>query len=121
MGPGFGPPREADLERMKEHDPEMYELLKQDNDFDRDSRSLAEKVRKLATGVKDREKLETELKELVQKHFDVRQKRREIELKRVEEQLSRLRDSIKTRLEGREESIRRRLAELVGRPEDLGF
>ncbi len=106
---------------MKEHDPEMYELLKQDNDFDRDSRNLAEKIRKLATGAEDRKKFEEELKGLIQKHFDVRQKRREIELKRVEEQLNRLRESIKTRLEGREESIRRRLAELIGRPEDLGF
>lgn len=99
----------------------MYDLMKQDMDLDRDSRSLADKVRRLASGAADRVKLEGEMKELVQKHFDVRQKRRELELKRVEEQLSKLRDSIKTRLDGREDSIRRRIAELIGRPEDIGF
>ena len=78
-----------------------------------------EQLRRAASD--QREKLKTQLTDLVNKHFDVRQQRRELQLKRMEDELARLRDAIKQRNEVRESLVKERLLELTGDPRDLGF
>ena len=100
-------------------DPEMRELVKQDTEMDREAHELAVRIRE-ARG-EDRNKLKTQLTELVKKHFEVRQKRREHQLQRMEEELKRLRDTIAKRNSSRETIIDNHVKELVGDPRDLEF
>jgi len=70
---------------------------------------------------KRRANLRTQLAEVVNKHFDVRQKRRELQLKRMEEELKRLQEAITDRNKSRESIVSKRMLELVGDPKDLDF
>ena len=69
--------------------------MKQDADLDRQANDLANRVRR-ASGP-EREKLKSELSDLVNKHFDARQKRRDLQLKRLQEDLERLQSAISKR------------------------
>jgi hypothetical protein len=116
--PGLGGPG-MDLRRMQEEDPEMYDLLMADEDLDRQALEKAEQVRRATS--ETREKLKTELVDIVGKHFEARQKRRELQLKRMENEIQRLRDAIKARNEAREEVVNRRIVELTGNDNPLDF
>jgi hypothetical protein len=109
-GPGGQPPPD---------DPEMRELMKQDADLDREANDLANRLRR-ASGA-ERDKLKGELADLVNKHFDARQKRRELQLKRLQEELERLQSAISKRNASRESIVKNRIAELTGEPRDLEF
>lgn len=114
-GPGMGP---GGGEFFPE-DPEMAALNRSDFELDQQTRELADALR----GAKkdDREKIRAELTEVVNKHFDIRQKRRELQIKRMEDELKKLHEAMTKRNEAKEQIIKRRLAELVGNEDDLGF
>lgn len=115
-GPGMGP---YEMQRLEQDDPEMYQLLVEDNRLDREAIALARRVREAKST--DREKLRADLAVVVNKHFDVRQQRRELSLKRMEEELKRLREAIESRSKGREDVVQRRITELVGDDKNLEF
>jgi hypothetical protein len=125
--PGFprgggraGPPLpRLEMQRLEQEDPEMYTLIVQDEQLERDTLQAAGQLRRAPAG--EREKLKKGLSDLVNKHFDVRQERRELQLKRMEEELKRLREAIAKRNEERQAIIDRRLSELVGEEKDLEF
>lgn len=125
MGPGMGGPGMAgpagrgELQFLEQHDPEMYKLVKADMDLERQTGQLAMQYRQAPTD--QRAKLKEKLKNLVGKHFDVRQERRVLELKRLEAELQRLRESMDRRLKAREKLVEERVADLVGREEETGF
>jgi hypothetical protein len=100
-------------------DPEMRDLMKQDADLDRQTHETAVRMRE-ARG-EDRAKLKSQLADMVNKHFDIRQKRRELQLKRMEEELQRLRDAIAKRNTSRDSIVENHLRELTGEPRDLDF
>jgi hypothetical protein len=100
-------------------DPEMRELLAQDAELERQTFQMADQVRRARP--EDREKLTAQLTELVNKHFDVRQKRRGLQLKRMEEELQRLRDAIKERNDSRASIVKERMTELIGNPDKPEF
>lgn len=118
LGGPHGPPH-GDLERFKEHDPEMYALLKSDHELERKAFDLAQRFRTAPTDQKG--DIRKEMKELVGKHFEVRQQRRKLELSRLEAELKRLNDSMKAREEARTRIIDDRLKQLLGEEGDLGF
>jgi hypothetical protein len=109
MPPGGGPP----------DDPEMRELVRKDFDTEREALELAGQYRR-ASG-EEREKLKTQIAELVAKHFDIRQQRRKLQLKRMEEELSRLREAITKRDDASATLVKNRIAELIGEPRELDF
>jgi hypothetical protein len=123
-GPMGGPgllgrgPRDH-LEFLEKNDPEMYKLVKADMDLERQTRQLAVQYRQASSD--QRAKLKEKIKDLVGKHFDVRQQRRALELKRLEAELQRLRESMDRRLKAREKLVEERVADLVGREEETGF
>jgi hypothetical protein len=100
-------------------DPEMRELMRQDGEMDRKTHELAIRVRE--SRGEERTKLKTELSELVNKHFDVRQNRRELQLKRMEDELQRLREAISSRNKSRESIVTNHMKELIGEERDLEF
>jgi len=116
-----GPPRwpHHDWNAFEKNDPEMYKLLKDDYDLERQTRELAIQYRR-APGAQ-RTDIKQRLSELVNKHFEVRQERRLLELKRLEEELKRLRDAIDLRNEAREELVKERILQLLGEEGDLEF
>ncbi len=100
-------------------DPEMAALNRAEFDLDQQTQELADKLRN-AKG-EDREKIKTEISVVVTKHFDIRQQRRELQIKRMEDELKKLREAMTKRNESKEQIIKKRLAELVGNEDDLGF
>jgi hypothetical protein len=127
-GPGMGGPQGGQgmgrgprdhLEFLEKNDPEMYKLVKADMDLERQTRELSMKYRQASSD--QRAKLKEKIKDLVGKHFDVRQERRALELKRLEAELQRLRESMDRRLKAREKLVEERVADLVGHEEETGF
>jgi len=117
-GSGMGPPP-YEMQRLEQDDPEMHQLLVEDNRLDREAIALARRVREAKST--EREKLRADLAVVVNKHFDVRQQRRELSLKRMEEELKRLREAIESRSKGRDDVVQRRITELVGDDKNLEF
>ena len=106
-------------ERMQNNDPEMYKLVKEDMDLERQSRELAQQYRRAPS--EQREKLKQQIEEVVNKHFDARQQRRSLELKRLENQLQRLREAVERRAKARKELVEKRVSDLIGREDEAGF
>lgn len=100
-------------------DPEMQELDRTEGEVMQQCAELAMKFRQ--TPKAEREALKKQLAEVVNRHFDLRQKRRDLQLKRLEEELQRLREASERRTKAREEIVNRRIAELLGEQDDLGF
>jgi hypothetical protein len=100
-------------------DPEMRDLVKQDADMERQTVELSMRVHELRG--EEQNKVKAQLAELLNKHFDVRQKRRELQIKRMEEELQRLKEAIAKRNESRKLIVENRFRELVGEPRDLDF
>jgi len=119
MGPGFRARwPHHDWKSVEENDPEMYPLLKEDYELERQSRELALQYRRAP--ISQRAAIRRQLQEVVTQHFESRQRRRLLELKRLEEELKRLRDAIDRRNEAREEVVGRRVSELLGE-DDIDF
>lgn len=116
-----GPPRwpHEDWASMEKNDPEMFKLLQEDLDLERQTREQAMQYRRAPKA--QREKIKVKLQELVNKHFDVRQQRRSLELKRLDEELKRLREAMDRREKARKDLVERRVVELLGPDEDPGF
>ncbi len=125
-GPGVGGPPPAgppqwpfwDWESLEKTDPEMYKLLKAEAELDRQSAALAAKYRGPRRPARCDQK---DLEKLVDQHFEARQARRQLEIKRLEEGLQRLRDAIADRNKARKEIVDKRVKELLGQTDDLGF
>jgi len=116
-----GPPRWPfhNWDALERTDPEMYKLLKKDSELERQTRELAIQYRR-ASG-EQRAEIREQLKESVDKHFQVRQERRLLELKRLEAELKRLREAIERRDEARETLVGDRVLELLGEEDGLDF
>ena len=109
MGGQFGMWGGPEMERQ---DPEMFKLMKEDDDLDRQTREVAMRHRRAPT--EERVKIKQQLTDLVGKQFEVRQQRRMLELKRVEEELKRLREAIDRRKEARDSLVNKRVQQLIG-------
>ena len=110
MGPGSPSPMHDG--RARESDPEMLELLKADRELEHQTRRMAAHYREAPES--KRAEIKEQLEELVNKHFDIRQKRRRAELERLEKELSRVKNVLERREKAREMLIQQRIGELVG-------
>ena len=122
VGPGMGGSHDmfyfggGSLEKV---DPEMYKLIKADMDLEHQTRDLALQYRRASSD--ERAKLKEQIKDLVAKHFAVRQERRALQLKRIEADVQRLREATERRQKAREKLIEQRVSELLGRDEEPTF
>lgn len=119
--PGLGrmlpPPRRGEeLERMKEVDPEMYELMKVEMGLEQKSRELAEKARQVSPS--ERENLRSDAEKLVTEHFEARQKLRQLQVKRMEQELEKMKEALEDRLDRKDEIVEGRVKELLGERRD---
>jgi len=108
-----------DWTSLEKRDPDMFKVLKQEMDLERQTRELAGDYRQAAPAKRD--EIKKQVEKLVGQQFEVRQQRRQLELKRFEEELQRLRDAIESRSKARKQIVEKRVAELLGQEEDMGF
>ncbi len=123
-GEPAGPPSSTrwpynDPESMRTSDPEMYKLVKADEDLDRQSQDLAVQYRQAAP--EKRKQIRQQIERVVNKHFEARQARRSLELKRLEEELQSFRDAIERRTKARKELVEKRISDLLGSEERPKF
>jgi len=125
-GPGrFGHPGGSprwphdNWDALQKNDPEMYELLVEDNELDNRARQLAAQYRRAP--IAGRTAIKKEIEQLLGQHFEIRQQRRVLELKRLEEELERLRSAIELRNKARSELVGKRITQLLGEQEGLDF
>ena len=97
----------------------MFKLLRQEMDLDRQTRDLAGDYRQTPRAKRD--DIKKQVEKLVDQQFEVRQQRRQLELKRLEEELQSLRDAIERRNKARKEIVEKRVSELLGQEQDIGF
>jgi hypothetical protein len=86
------------------------------HEADRLARQLGE-----AKSDTDRDKLKTQLGEVLGKQFDQRQKRHEREIEQLEAQIKKLRNLVEKRQENRREIIGRRLEQILRESQGLGW
>ncbi len=110
---GRGPGME---ERLKQSDPELYEVMKKDHELENHAFDLARKYRDASKD--DQEKIKKEIEDTVNQHFDVRQQRRKMQLDRAEKELDRLRKEISRRNDERATIVKNRIDELLGEHKD---
>jgi len=111
-------PRLFAMAQLKKNDPELYDLRIDDFKLNRRIDALShEYARTVKDGKPDGQKL-AELKELLQKQFDLRQKTREKELERMEKKVSELREQIQRRKSNKDQMLADRLKELTERVPD---
>ena len=109
--PGMGMP--VDDDRLRENDPEMFEMEQNDRRLERESQELAEQYRRAPEGPA-REEIRGKLRDTVARHFKARQQRRELEVKRIEAQLDRLRGALERRSKEADAIIERRMSQMLG-------
>jgi hypothetical protein len=123
MRPPFGPPPRGPQDGMRggpdRSDPEFRKAMDAQRELDQ---KVGEAIRQYrqATG-EARDKAKKEIEELVGKQFEARQAMRDLEIKRIEADLKRMRESQERRTKARDEIIKRRVADLLGSDEDVGF
>jgi len=90
-------PRLLEMDQIKQRDPEAYELRVADNRAKLDTIRIAGKLRRAkANGeTDDAAQYETELRENLDKHFEIRQRLREKELQLLEQRIERMRVELK--------------------------
>lgn len=104
--------------RQEFMDPEMERLANKEMRLESETMALVRKYRQASQKDDD---LKKEIETAIGEQFEVRQQLRKLELKRVEAELQRLRDAIERRNKARKQIVERRVAELLGQEEDVGF
>lgn len=118
MGPMSRGPR-PDWGPTEQSDPEIFKLIRAENELDRRTREMARSYRE--SSKEERPKLKEDLKKVVTQQFESRQQRRTLELKRLEDELKRLRDAMDRREKERPQIIDKRVSELLGEEPEPGF
>lgn len=98
----------------------MDDLMRADNEMEREAADLASQYHQNATEEK-RSEIRKELTDLSQRHFDVLQQRYELELSRLEERVRLVREQLSNRKELRQQIVARRIAQLLQERDPLQF
>jgi DNA anti-recombination protein RmuC len=100
--------------------PQVFTWTGEDGVVSQQAEKLAQKLAE-AKSDGDREKIKSQLMEVLEKQFDQRQKRHEEEIKQLEAQIKKLKDLVDKRQENRREIIARRLDQIVRESQGLGW
>ncbi|MBI5397144.1 MAG: hypothetical protein HZA91_17740 [Verrucomicrobia bacterium] len=103
-----------EMKDLKERDPERFKLQMRIAELDRHSNELGQKVRNTREE-EAKKQAATELKEVLNKLFDLRQEEREKNVQQIERDLKELRESLEQRKAKRDEIIQHRFDQLTGK------
>ena len=109
-----------EMKDLKERDPERFKLTMRIVELDRHSAELGQKVRR-APDEDAKKQAATELKEVLNKLFDLRQEEREKNVQQLDRDLKELRESLEKRKTKRDEIIQHRFDQLTGKAEMLDW
>ncbi len=114
--------RTRELRELKERDPEGFKLQQDANAIERQAEDLGAKLRRIpADRREERDAAKAQLKDVVGKLFDVREKLRGREVEELKRRVAELQDLLKKRQEARDRIIERRLRQLSGEPDELDW
>jgi hypothetical protein len=102
------------------HDPETAKLHAEEEAAAKESQELVGQVR-AAKDEKEKGDAANKLREALSKQFDAQQKRRALEIGKIEERLGKLKDTMKKRETAKDTIVGRRLDELTGVTDELGW
>jgi Rad3-related DNA helicase len=102
------------LKRLKLEEPERYQESIKLRKLSRESGNLAESYRK-STDESEKEKIKQELRPILGRLFDLREKEKQAEIKRIKEHLVRLQNKIAERNINKQLIIQNRLDQLTGK------
>jgi hypothetical protein len=97
-----------------------YSFTPDEHQFSQQAEQLARQLSE-AKSDGDRDKIKSQLSEVLEKQFDQRQKRHEEEIKQLEAQIKKLKDLVDKRQENRREIISARLNQIVKESQGLGW
>ena len=100
--------------------PTIWSLSGEEQQFSHQAEQLAQQLA-AAKSDSDRDKIKSQLSEVLEKQFDQRQKRHEEEIKQLEAQIKKLKDLVNKRQENRREIIGARLNQIVKESQGLGW
>jgi hypothetical protein len=106
-----------EMRRLKEEDPEGYEIAKDLENLEQQSRKLGNEIQKMKEKDPERKVKLKELQGVLGQAFEVGEKRREREAQAVEQELNKIRELMAKRRDNREMIIEYRLSELTGQNE----
>jgi len=117
---GPTPPYHAGFGGMLAGDPEAAKLYAAEEQAAKEAQAIVNKLRSL-TDEKERTEVGKTLREALGKQFDAQQKRRALEVSKIEERLKKLKDTMKKRDDAKETIVGKRLDELTGVTDELGW
>jgi len=88
--------------------------------FDHEANQLAKKLGEAKSDT-DRSKIKDDLAQVLQKQFDLRQKRHLDEIKSLEDKIKKLKELVEKRQENRREIVSKRLDQILSDAEGLGW
>ena len=97
---------------MKKNHPEIVKMHEQHKKSNQKIKKLADKYKKAATA-EEKAKIETNLKQVLGKQFDSKQKLKFKEVKKLENRTNKLKESLETRLKNKESIIATRLKSIT--------
>jgi hypothetical protein len=100
--------------------PHVFAYSVEENNLSHQAEQYAQQLA-AAKSDSDRDKIKSQLTELLEKQFDQRQKRHEDEIKQLEAQIKKLKDLVEKRQENRREIISARLNQIVKESQGLGW
>jgi hypothetical protein len=114
----LGGPMLPGADRMPE-DPQTVRFIREEEELEKNSFRLAQSVRSAQGG--ERERQMKQLGDTLTKLFEVRQNRRKMELEHLMQQVERLRRSVDAREQRKGDLVQKKLREMIGEGDDIGF
>lgn len=102
-----------DLKRVERDAPEILPRVKEIHVLELEGEALAQQIQGLPAGDKQRDRLEAQLRENLEKAFDLSQEVRQSEAGKVEAELKEMRQLLEKRQENRTAIVDRRLYEMI--------
>jgi hypothetical protein len=101
-------------------DPDTAKLYAAEEEAAKEAQAIVTRLRSLTDEKGDVEAIK-KLREALTKQFDAQQKRRALEVSKIEERLAKLKDTMKKRETAKDTIISRRVDELTGVTDELGW
>jgi hypothetical protein len=120
-GRGEGPERmqmQMQMERLRSENPAEFERLQRMRKMEEETQALAERIRRVESP-EEKEKMTGRLRDLLGEMFDQRESGREREVAEMERRVAELRRILKERRDRKDEIVKRRMGQLLGREEVL--
>ena len=106
------------LMELKKRDPERFEQMMHERRMEQETGQLAMHYRN-TKNAEEKEKIKKEIRERLEKLFDLREAQKAAEIKRMEEELAKLKEKAKTRKDNRDKIIEQHQKELLGENDDM--